>query len=67
MDDVLGDYISRSRLCAENGSNGSRRKDSLLDLQVSMDQIKGVQLLPLIFMKPLNLNVKIEEGSISRF
>ena len=58
MNDILGDHISRSRLCAEDCRNRSRRNFSGFDLQIFVNNIKRIQLLPLILMETFYLDIK---------
>ena len=58
MDNILRNHISGRRLRAENKRHGPCRFLAGLNFQILMDNVKGVHLLPLVFMQTLTLNVK---------
>lgn len=58
VNDILGDHISRSRLGAEDCRNRSRRNFSGFDLQIFINNIKRIQLLPFILMETFYLDIK---------
>ena len=58
MDDILGDGVSRSRLCAKDHGNRGFRLVSRLDVHVLVNRIQSVHLLTLVLMKTFYLNVK---------
>ena len=70
MNDILGKHIGRGCLGPEDIGHRPDRFFSSFDFQIFVDNIKGIHLLPFIFVKALNLNVKdcirIQPDSLSR-
>ena len=62
MDDVLGDGVGGRRLGAEDHGNGTGREVPLFDFQIFIDGVKGVHLLALVFVEPLDLDVENRVG-----
>ena len=56
MDDVLGGYVRRGGLCAEDAHEGHCGLMTGLDFQIQMNQEQQVQLLALVFVQALGLN-----------
>ena len=62
MNNILGNDISRRRLCTENTGNGTHGQLTGLDFQVLMDNIKCIHLLTFVLMQSLDLNVEYRVG-----
>ena len=58
VDDILGDRICRSCLCAEDHGNRSFRLVSCLDVHVFVDRIQGIHLLAFVLVKTFYLYVE---------
>ena len=58
VDNILRNDVSRRRLCAKQEGDRPCRLLAALDLQIFVDDIKGVHLLALILMKTLYLDIK---------
>ena len=58
MNDVLGDHIGRRSLGAENAGDRRGRLLASADLQILVNDIQSVHLLPLVLMQPLDLDIK---------
>ena len=58
MDNILGNDIGRCSLCPEDGSDRCSWFFTLFDLQVFMDEIKGIHLLSLVLMKTFDLDIE---------
>ena len=62
VNDVLRDHVSRSCFCPEDYCNRGRGLLPCLDLQILVDHIKRVHLLPLVLMETLDLDIKDRVG-----
>ena len=58
MDNILGNHISGRCLGAKDKGHGPCRLLAGFDLQIFMNDIKGIHLLALILMQPLTLDIK---------
>ena len=58
MNDILGDGVGRGSLGSKQSGHGSRGPLSLLNCQIFVNQIQGVELLALVFMEPFDLDVE---------